>query len=77
MKEITVTVNGIDQIFPQGTTIGSVLEKNPEDNHLVTLGAVIYNHLVDPDYVLNNDCSIHTLTYRNREGFAIYRRSAR
>ncbi|MEA1927531.1 MAG: nucleoside kinase, partial [Candidatus Auribacterota bacterium] len=33
-------------------------------------------HLVDPDFVLNDNCSLRTLTCQDREGFAIYRRSA-
>lgn len=76
MDEITVTVDGEDQVYPRGATVEMVLERNPGAPQLATLGAVLFNHLVDPDYVLNDDSALRTLTYRDREGFAIYRRSA-
>jgi uridine kinase len=56
--------------------VETVLEQNLGTAPLPTLGAVLYNHLVDPDYVLSDDCALRTLTYRDREGFVIYRRSA-
>jgi len=76
MDEITVTIDGEAQVYPKGVTAGEVLEKNPGQPPLRTLGVVLYNHLLDPDYLLNYSCKLHTLNYRDREGFAIYRRSA-
>ncbi len=76
MDEITITIDGKKQIYPRGVTVGKVLEKNPGQPPLLTLGVVLYNHLLDPDYLLNADCELRTVNYRDREGFAIYRRSA-
>ena len=76
MDNITITIDGKDQVYPRGVTVGAVLEKNSSRPPLITLGVVLYNHLLDPDYLLNDNCVLRTLNYRDREGFAIYRRSA-
>ncbi len=76
MNNITITIDGKDQVYPGGVTVGAVMKKNPGKPPLLTLGVVLYNHLLDPDYLLNDNCELRTVNYRDREGFAIYRRSA-
>lgn len=76
MDKITINIDGNDQIYPRGVTVGTILDKNPGQTPLITLGVVLYNHLLDPDYLLNDNCELRTVNYRDREGFAIYRRSA-
>jgi len=76
MDDITITIDGKKQAYPRGVSVGAILGKNPGKPPLLTLGVVLYNHLLDPDYLLNDDCVLRTLNYLDREGFAIYRRSA-
>ncbi|MDP8213820.1 MAG: hypothetical protein RAO92_08865 [Candidatus Euphemobacter frigidus] len=76
MNEIIVSINGEGRKYPKGATVEMVLERNPGVAPLFTLGAVLYNHAVDSDYILTGDCALRLLTYRDREGFVIYRRSA-
>jgi len=76
MKKIIVTIAGEEQTFPAGVTVEEVLRRNPGSAPFLTLGAVLHNHLLDPDYSLEHDCGLRLLTYRDREGFAIYRRTA-
>ena len=74
--EITITVNGERQQYRAGITVREVLEKQPVQDRLYPLGALYQNHLAELDYRLDHDCSLRVLTFRDREGFAIYRRSA-
>lgn len=76
MDEIKITIDGEAQMYPRGVTVGEILERNPGRPPLITLGAVLYNHLLDPDYHLNDSYELRSLNYEDREGFAIYRRSA-
>lgn len=76
MKKITVTISGEEQSYPSGVTVEEILRRNPGRAPFLTLGAVLHNHILDPDYSLKQDCSLHLLTYRDREGFAVYRRAA-
>lgn len=76
MEKITVTIAGKKQTFPAGVSVEEVIRRNPGQAPFLTLGAVLHNHLLDPDYILGHDCALRLLTYRDREGFAIYRRSA-
>jgi len=75
-KQIHVTVNNRKHVFPKGIKVGAVLEKCRRSRKLPFQGAILYNRLVDPDYVLNQDCSLRAVDYHSREGLAIYRRSA-
>ncbi len=76
MEKITVKIAGEDQSYPAGAAVEEVLLRNPGQAPFLTLGAVLHNHLLDPGYILEQDCRLRLLTYRDREGFAIYRRSA-
>lgn len=76
MKKIKIIISGDEQIYPKGITVGRILDKNPGMPPLMTLGVVLYNHLLDPDYLLNDNCELRVVNYQDREGFAIYRRSA-
>jgi len=76
MDDITITIDGKEQTYPRGVSVGAILGKTPGKPPLLTLGVVLYNHLLDPDYLLNASCVLRTLNYLDREGFAIYRRSA-
>ncbi|MFH1038252.1 MAG: nucleoside kinase [PVC group bacterium] len=76
MNNVTITVDGEEQVYPRGVTVEIVLQRNRGAPPFFSLGAALHNHLLDPDYTLNDDCSLRLLTSRDREGFAIYRRSA-
>ncbi len=76
MEKITVTIAGEERTFPAGISVEEVLRRNPGEAPFLTLGAVLHNHLLDPEYLLEHDCELRLLTYRDREGFAIYRRTA-
>ncbi len=76
MEKITITIDGREQSFPAGITVEEVLRRNPGTAPFLNLGAVLHNHLLDPEYILEHDCELRLLTYRDREGFAIYRRTA-
>jgi len=76
MKRIQITVNGISHTFSPSATIGQILRKTAIGDALPYLGAVLYNRLVDPDYVVTHDCTIKPVTYQDYMGVAIYRRSA-
>nr|HPJ72510.1 hypothetical protein [bacterium] len=75
-RQIAVTVNNRKLAFPKGTAVGTVLEKARRKKSLPYMGAILYNRLVDPDYKLNQNCTIRGVDYHSREGLAIYRRSA-
>ncbi len=76
MKKITVTIAGEPQNYAASVSVEEILRRNPGEYPFLTLGAVLHNHLLDPDYLLQHDCELRLLTYRDREGLAIYRRSA-
>lgn len=75
-KNIRVKINREEFILPSGISVGDALKKARGKNVLPYLGAIVHNRLVDPDYSLNQDCSLRAVTYHDWEGLAIYRRSA-
>ena len=76
MEKISVNIAGEEQTFPAGISVEEILRRNPGTEPFLNLGAVLHNHLLDPEHLLEHDCYLRLLTYRDREGFAIYRRTA-
>lgn len=73
---VRVTLNEAELEVPYGTPVGDLFRNQPTDGELPVLAALVHHRCVDLTHPLCAPSDIQRVTYANREGVLVYRRTA-
>jgi len=75
-KRVKVTVNGDELDVAYGTSVGEVIKEVIRESDLPVLAAIVHHRCVDLTHPVCAPTRIRKITYANREGVLVYRRTA-
>jgi uridine kinase len=75
-RKVRVTLDEQPMHVPYGTPVGDLLEQHTVEGDLPVLAAVVHHRCVDLTHPLCAPTRVLPITYANREGVLVYRRTA-
>lgn len=75
-RTVEVVIDGESFDVPYGTMTGDAIARRPEYGVLPVLAAIVHQRCVDLTYPLCAPANIRRITYADREGVLVYRRTA-